>query len=90
MGTHGSFASTAAAQDSQGKIFRVNSSHCPTCQGSSSMAALSIQYPFGEAVGVSSIGSKRLVHLLKKTQLGSSRTLVHMHKSEVSVMSDSL
>lgn len=36
----------------------------PHLPGSSSMAALSIQYPFGEAVGVSSIGSKRLVHPL--------------------------
>lgn len=90
MGTHESFASIAAAQDSQGKIFRLNSSHCPTSQGSSSMAALSIQYPFGEAVGVSYVGSERLGHLLKKTQLGSSRTLVHTNESEVSVMSDSL
>lgn len=54
------------------------------------MAALSIQYPFGEAVGVSYVGSERLGHLLKKTQLGSSRTLVHTHDSEVSVVSDSL
>lgn len=51
----------------------------PTSQGSSSMPAFLMQYLFGEAADVSSIGSERLGHLLKVTQLGSSRTLVHTH-----------